>query len=319
MNIGIIGIGSYLPDNRVTNIDLEKRMDTSDEWIRTRTGIEARHLADVDVSVADMATAAARRALQSAGISIEEIDAIVCATATAPSFPATACLVQANLGAKQAVAFDVSAACSGFIFAMDTAKSLMQSKGFKKTLVIGAEKMGSLIDWEDRSTAVLFGDGAGAVVLGEDAVASVDSIVLGSDGTGGKHLYESEDGKIVMNGREVFKFAVRKMPEIVLDALDKAGKSLKDLDVLVPHQANRRIIDAAMERLNLAEEKVVMTIQDHANTSAASIPLALAEAVKAKTIRDGQTVVIAGFGAGLTWGASCLTWNNATITEEINT
>lgn len=315
MNIGIIGIGSFLPNNRVTNIDLEKRMDTSDEWIRTRTGIEARHLAESDVSVSDMATRAAERALQSAGVSIDEIEAIVCATATAPAFPATACVVQANLGAKAAVAFDVSAACSGFIFAMDTAKSLMDSKGFKKTLVIGAEKMGSLIDWDDRSTAVLFGDGAGAVVLGEDEIASIDSIVLGSDGTGGKHLYENDEGKIVMNGREVFKFAVRKMPEIVLESLNKADKSLNDLDVLVPHQANRRIIDAAMERLNLEEEKVVMTIQDHANTSAASIPLALAEAVKSGKIQDGQTVVIAGFGAGLTWGASCLTWNHATITE----
>ncbi|WP_214794269.1 MULTISPECIES: beta-ketoacyl-ACP synthase III [unclassified Exiguobacterium] len=315
MNIGIIGIGSFLPDNRVTNIDLEKRMDTSDEWIRTRTGIEARHLAESDVSVSDMATRAAERALQSAGVTIDEIEAIVCATATAPAFPATACVVQANLGAKAAVAFDVSAACSGFIFAMDTAKSLMDSKGFKKTLVIGAEKMGSLIDWDDRSTAVLFGDGAGAVVLGEDDIASIDSIVLGSDGTGGKHLYENDEGKIVMNGREVFKFAVRKMPEIVLESLNKADKSLNDLDVLVPHQANRRIIDAAMERLNLEEEKVVMTIQDHANTSAASIPLALAEAVKSGKIQDGQTVVIAGFGAGLTWGASCLTWNHATITE----
>ncbi|WP_214695450.1 beta-ketoacyl-ACP synthase III [Exiguobacterium sp. s160] len=315
MNIGIIGIGSFLPNNRVTNIDLEKRMDTSDEWIRTRTGIEARHLAESDVSVSDMATRAAERALQSAGVSIDEIEAIVCATATAPAFPATACVVQANLGAKAAVAFDVSAACSGFIFAMDTAKSLMDSKGFKKTLVIGAEKMGSLIDWDDRSTAVLFGDGAGAVVLGEDEIASIDSIVLGSDGTGGKHLYENDEGKIVMNGREVFKFAVRKMPEIVLESLNKADKSLNDLDVLVPHQANRRIIDAAMERLDLEEEKVVMTIQDHANTSAASIPLALAEAVKSGKIQDGQTIVIAGFGAGLTWGASCLTWNHATITE----
>ncbi len=315
MNIGIIGIGSFLPDNRVTNIDLEKRMDTSDEWIRTRTGIEARHLAEGDVTVADMATRAAERALQSAGVTIDDIEAIVCATATAPAFPATACVVQANLGAKAAVAFDVSAACSGFIFAMDTAKSLMDSKGLKKTLVIGAEKMGNLIDWDDRSTAVLFGDGAGAVVLGEDEIASIDSLVLGSDGTGGKHLYENEEGKIVMNGREVFKFAVRKMPEIVLDALDKADKTLEDLDVLVPHQANRRIIDAAMERLHLEKEKVVMTIQDHANTSAASIPLALAEAVKSGKIKDGQTVVIAGFGAGLTWGASCLTWNHATITE----
>lgn len=315
MNIGIIGIGSFLPDNRVTNIDLEKRMDTSDEWIRTRTGIEARHLAEEDMTVADMATRAAERALQSAGVTIDDIEAIVCATATAPAFPATACVVQANLGAKAAVAFDVSAACSGFIFAMDTAKSLMDSKGLKKTLVIGAEKMGSLIDWDDRSTAVLFGDGAGAVVLGEDEIASIDSLVLGSDGTGGKHLYENEEGKIVMNGREVFKFAVRKMPEIVLEALDKADKTLEDLDILVPHQANRRIIDAAMERLHLEEKKVVMTIQDHANTSAASIPLALAEAVKSGKIQDGQTVVIAGFGAGLTWGASCLTWNHATITE----
>ncbi|TCI65623.1 beta-ketoacyl-ACP synthase III [Exiguobacterium sp. SH0S2] len=317
MNIGIIGIGSFLPDNRVTNVDLEKRMDTSDEWIRTRTGIEARHLADADMSVADMATRAAERALASAGVVIEDIDAIVCATATAPSFPATACLVQANLGAKRAVAFDVSAACSGFIFAMDTAKSLMQSKGFKRTLVIGAEKMGNLIDWDDRSTAVLFGDGAGAVVLGEDDVAAIDSIVLGSDGTGGKFLYENADGKIVMNGREVFKFAVRKMPDIVLEALHQAGKDIADMDVLVPHQANRRIIDAAIERLGLAEDKVVVTIQDHANTSAASIPLALAEAVKIGKVTAGQTVVIAGFGAGLTWGASCLTWNNAKITEEI--
>ncbi|WP_070327644.1 beta-ketoacyl-ACP synthase III [Exiguobacterium aurantiacum] len=317
MNIGIIGIGSFLPDNRVTNVDLEKRMDTSDEWIRTRTGIEARHLADADMSVADMATRAAKRALASAGVVIEDIDAIVCATATAPSFPATACLVQANLGAKRAVAFDVSAACSGFIFAMDTAKSLMQSKGFKRTLVIGAEKMGNLIDWDDRSTAVLFGDGAGAVILGEDDVAAIDSIVLGSDGTGGKFLYENEDGKIVMNGREVFKFAVRKMPDIVLEALHQAGKDIADMDVLVPHQANRRIIDAAIERLGLDEDKVVVTIQDHANTSAASIPLALAEAVKIGKVTAGQTVVIAGFGAGLTWGASCLTWNNAKITEEI--
>lgn len=318
MTIGIIGIGAFLPSNRVTNLDLEQRMDTSDEWIRTRTGIEARHLADADVSVGQMATHAAKRALESAGISIDEIEAIVCATATAPAFPATACVVQANLGAKGAIAFDVSAACSGFIFAMDTAKSLMQSKGLKKTLVIGAEKMGDLIDWDDRSTAVLFGDGAGAVVLGEDDVAAIESIILGSDGTGGKHLYENEDGKIVMNGREVFKFAVRKMPEIVLDALQQAGKTMDSLDVLVPHQANRRIIEAAMERLGLPEDKVVVTIQDHANTSAASIPLALASAVASGKIQAGQTVVIAGFGAGLTWGASCLTWNQATITEEMS-
>lgn len=319
MKIGITGIGSFLPENRVTNVDLEKRMDTSDEWIRTRTGIEARHLADAEVSVSDMATRAAERALLSAGVSIDEIDAIICATATAPSFPATACIVQANLNAKKAVAFDVSAACSGFIFAMDTAKGLMQSKGFKRTLVIGAEKMGNMIDWDDRSTAVLFGDGAGAVVLAEDEVASIDSIILGSDGTGGKFLYENEDGKIVMNGREVFKFAVRKMPDIVVEALEQAGKSLEDLDMLVPHQANRRIIDAAIERLGLEESKVIVTIQDHANTSAASIPLALAQAVKSGKVKTGQTIVIAGFGAGLTWGASCITWKNAKNMEETYT
>lgn len=318
MNIGIIGIGDYLPVNRVTNIDLEQRMDTNDEWIRTRTGIEARHLADTDMTVADMATLAAKRALASAGITAQDVGAIVCGTATAPSFPATACIVQANLGAKQAIAFDVSAACSGFIFAMDTAKNLMNARGLKHVLVIGAEKMSNLIDWDDRTTAVLFGDGAGAVVLGYDEVASIDSVILGSDGLGGVHLYESNERKIVMNGREVFKFAVRKMPEIVLEALETAGKTLDDLDVLVPHQANRRIIDAAIERLAIDEQKVVVTIQNHANTSAASIPLALAEAVRSGKIQPGQTIVVAGFGAGLTWGSSCMTWNKANITEGVN-
>ncbi|WP_114569869.1 beta-ketoacyl-ACP synthase III [Exiguobacterium flavidum] len=308
MNKGIIGLGTSLPSRRVTNEDLASTLDTSDEWIRTRTGIGARRIASDDIDVTDLATEAARNALEDAGLTAEDIGLIVVGTATGRAFPSTACVVQQKLGALNATAFDISAACSGFIFALQTARSMMDSMDKRYALVIGAEKMSSIVDWSDRSTAILFGDGAGAVVLGETKIEGLNAFELGTDGRGSALLFKELDGPIEMNGREVFKFAVRKLPEIVEKVVEKAGDTLADVDLLIPHQANLRIIDAARERLGIPEEKVIVTIDEHANTSAASIPLALQEARSQGRLRYGTKVVLAGFGAGLTWGASHITW-----------
>ncbi|WHY57868.1 beta-ketoacyl-ACP synthase III [Peribacillus simplex] len=309
MNAGILGLGRYLPDKIVTNADLEKIMDTSDEWIRTRTGIEERRIANDDIDTSDMAYEAAKAALKNAEISAEEIDLILVATVTPDqSFPSVACMIQEKLGAMKAAAMDVSAACAGFMYAMITAQQFIKTGAYKHVLIVGVEKLSKVTNWEDRNTAVLFGDGAGAVVLGPVSEGKgVLSFELGADGTGGKHLLQEGDF-IHMNGREVFKFAVRQMGESSLGVLDKAGLTKEDVDLLVPHQANIRIMEASRERLNLPLEKMTKTIHKYGNTSSASIPMALVEEMEAGRIKDNDLIVMVGFGGGLTWGAIALRW-----------
>ncbi|MCU9602457.1 beta-ketoacyl-ACP synthase III [Pallidibacillus thermolactis] len=308
MNAGILGIGRYVPENVVTNFDLEKRMDTSDEWIRTRTGIQERRIASDDIGTSDMGYFAAIKALEDAEISVQDIDLILVATVTPDhSFPSVACMVQDKLGAKNAAAMDVSAACAGFMYGMITAKQFIESGAYKHVLVIGTEKLSKITDWNDRSTAVLFGDGAGAVVMGPVSEGrGILSFELGADGSGGKHLYQEE--YIVMNGREVFKFAVRQMGESALNVIEKAGLTKEDVDFLVPHQANIRIMEASRQRLELPVEKMSSTIAKYGNTSSASIPISLVEEIEAGKIQDDDIIVMVGFGGGLTWGAICLKW-----------
>ncbi|MDM5357634.1 beta-ketoacyl-ACP synthase III [Peribacillus sp. RS7] len=309
MNAGILGLGRYLPDKIVTNADLEKIMDTSDEWIRTRTGIEERRIANDDIDTSDMAYEAAKAALKNAEISADEIDLILVATVTPDqSFPSVACMIQEKLGAMKAAAMDVSAACAGFMYAMITAQQFIKTGAYKHVLIVGVEKLSKVTNWEDRNTAVLFGDGAGAAVLGPVSEGKgVLSFELGADGTGGKHLLQEGDF-IHMNGREVFKFAVRQMGESSLGVLDKAGLTKEDVDLLVPHQANIRIMEASRERLGLPLEKMTKTVHKYGNTSSASIPMALVEEMEAGRIKDNDLIVMVGFGGGLTWGAIALRW-----------
>lgn len=309
MNAGILGLGRYLPDKIVTNADLEKIMDTSDEWIRTRTGIEERRIANDDIDTSDMAYEAAKAALKNAEISAEEIDMILVATVTPDqSFPSVACMIQEKLGAMKAAAMDVSAACAGFMYAMITAQQFIKTGAYKHVLIVGVEKLSKVTNWEDRNTAVLFGDGAGAAVLGPVSEGKgVLSFELGADGTGGKHLLQEGDF-IHMNGREVFKFAVRQMGESSLGVLDKADLTKEDVDLLVPHQANIRIMEASRERLGLPLEKMTKTVHKYGNTSSASIPMALVEEMEAGRIKDNDLIVMVGFGGGLTWGAIALRW-----------
>lgn len=308
MNAGIIGIGRYVPERILTNQDLEKMVDTNDEWIRTRTGIEERRIAADDVDTSDMAYKAAVKAIADAGITAEEIDLILVATVTPDRpFPTVSCMIQERLGAKKAAAMDVSAACAGFMYATITAKQFVESGAYKYVLVVGVEKLSKILDWNDRNTAVLFGDGAGAAIIGSVSDGKgILSFELGADGTGGKHLYQDE--YVIMNGREVFKFAVRQMGESCVTVLDKAGLTKEDVDFLIPHQANIRIMEAARQRLELPEEKMSKTIHKYGNTSAASIPISIVEELEAGKIKDGDVIVMVGFGGGLTWGAICMRW-----------
>ncbi|RDU35567.1 3-oxoacyl-ACP synthase [Neobacillus piezotolerans] len=308
MRAGIVGLGKYVPQSVVTNFDLEKRMDTSDEWIRTRTGIEERRIAGNGEDTSDMAYNAARMAIENAGISPADIDMILVATVTPDRpFPSVSCMLQEKLGAVNAAAMDVSAACAGFMYGIVTGKQFIETGVYKHVLVVGVEKLSKIVNWEDRNTAVLFGDGAGAVILGPvSGDRGVLSFELGADGTGGKHLYQDE--AIIMNGREVFKFAVRQMGESSVNVLHKAGLEKDDVDFLVPHQANIRIIEAARQRLELPVEKVSYTISKYGNTSAASIPISLVDEVEAGKIKDGDVIVMVGFGGGLTWGAIAIRW-----------
>lgn len=310
MSAGIIGIGKYVPEKIVTNVDLEKILDTSDEWIRTRTGIEARHIAADDENTSHMACKAAKEALASAGITAEQLGLILVATVTPDqAFPTVACQVQETLGAKNAAALDISAACSGFIYGLVTAKQFIESESYDYVLVIGVEKLSKIIDWQDRNTAVLFGDGASAAVVSKVSEGrGILSFELGADGTGGKHLCIDERQAIAMNGREVFKFAVRQMGESSMRVVEKAGLTKEDVDYLIPHQANIRIMEAARERLDLPEEKMSKTIHKYGNTSAASIGISLVDDVAEGKIKDGDLLVLVGFGGGLTWGAVTLRW-----------
>lgn len=308
MNAGIVGIGRYLPEKIVTNADLEKIMDTSDEWIRSRTGIEERRIADDNTKSSDMGLAAAQKAIEDAGITPEDIDLILVATVTPDQpFPSVACMLQERLGAKKAAAMDVSAACAGFMYGIITGKQFVESGAYKYVLVVGVEKLSKITDWNDRNTAVLFGDGAGAVIVGEVSEGrGILSFELGADGTGSKHLYQDE--YIIMNGREVFKFAVRQMGESCVHVLEKAGLTKDDVDFLIPHQANIRIMEASRQRLELPVEKMSKTVHKYGNTSSASIPISLVEEIEAGKIKDDDLIVMVGFGGGLTWGAIAIRW-----------
>jgi 3-oxoacyl-[acyl-carrier-protein] synthase-3 len=306
--VGILGIGRYVPEKVVTNHDLEKIMETSDEWIRTRTGIAERRIADDTIDTSYMAVEASKKALEDAGINGEDIDLILVATVTPDrAFPAVACVIQEAIGAKHAAAMDLSAACAGFMYGMITAQQFIQTGTYKNVLVVGSDKLSKIVDWNDRNTAVLFGDGAGAIVMGAVSEGKgVLSFELGADGSGGKHLYQDE--YVMMNGREVFKFAVRQLGDSCLRVLDKAGLTKEDVDFLVPHQANIRIMESARERLNLPQEKMSMTIEKFGNTSASSIPIAMVEELQNGRIQDGDLIILVGFGGGLTWGAVALRW-----------
>ncbi|WP_167337228.1 beta-ketoacyl-ACP synthase III [Paenibacillus graminis] len=323
--VGIIGTGKYVPEKILTNSDLEKMVETNDEWIVSRTGIRERHIAAPHEATSDLAYEAAVRALDSAGIKAEDLELIIVATVTPDStVPSTACILQDKLGAKGAAAFDLSAACSGFVYSLATATGFIQNGMYNNALVIGADTLSRITDYSDRNTCVLFGDGAGAVIIGEVPEGrGFLSFDLGAEGSGGSLLnieaggsrlpashQTIEDKKhfLYMNGREVFKFAVRVMGTATERVLTKAGLGKENIDLFVPHQANIRIIQSAMQRLDLPPEKCVINVDKYANTSAASIPLALVEAAEEGRIKEGDAVLMVGFGGGLTWGASVLIW-----------
>lgn len=305
MAAGLVGIGRYVPEKIVTNADLEKVMDTSDEWIRTRTGIEERRIAGDDENTSDLAFNAAEAALKDAGITADQIGLIIVNTVTPDRpFPSVACMIQERLGATNAAAMDQSAACAGYMYGLITAKHFVEANTYDYVLVVGVEKLSKITDWSDRNTAVLFGDGACASVVGKVSEGrGILSFELGADGTGGKHLYQNDEDFIFMNGREVFKFAVRQMGESAMNVIEKAGYTKEDVDFLIPHQANIRIIDSARKRLDLPEEKVARVINKYGNTSAASIGIAMVESVNSGKIKDDDLIVLVGFGGGLTWGA----------------
>lgn len=309
MNAGIIGMGKYVPEKAIANKDFEKVLDTSDEWIRSRTGIENRFFAENE-ETSDLAYKAAVQAIENAGITPDQIGLIVVATVTQDqNFPSVACQIQERLGISGCGAMDVSAACSGFIYGIAIAKQFIESNSYEYVLVVGVEKLSKIVDWDDRNTAVLFGDGASAAVLGKVSEGrGILAFELGADGTGGKHLYLNPKNHIAMNGREVFKFAVRQMGESAVNVIEKAGMTKEDVDYLVPHQANIRIMEAARERLDLPEEKMSKTIQKYGNTSAASIGISIVEDLESGKIKDDDIVVLVGFGGGLTWGALALKW-----------
>lgn len=315
----LIGTGSALPRQAVSNAELAMRVDTSDEWIVERTGISNRHIAAPDETTTSLATDAARRAIEAAGIEAASIDLIVLATATPDqTFPASATLVQSNLGCRGGIAFDVAAVCSGFLYAVGVADSMLRTGMARRALVIGAETFSRILDWEDRTTCVLFGDGAGAVVLEAqeqegDAPRGILATRLHADGAHNQLLYVDGGpsttgtvGKLRMKGREVFRHAVVNLAEVLREVIKDAGLSTDDIDWLVPHQANARILDATARKLNLSPEKVVMTVGQHANTSAASVPLALDQAVRDGRIKAGDLVMLEAMGGGFTWGASLI-------------
>lgn len=322
---GIVGTGIYLPEKVLTNADMEQMVDTSDEWITSRTGIRERRIISDDMATSDMAIEASKMALRNAGVRAGDVDLVMVATVTPDMmFPATACLVQEKLGAAKAAAFDLSAGCSGFVYGLGVASQFIETGMYKTVLVIGAESLSRITNWKDRSTCVLFGDAAGAAVLQQvEEGSGILSVELGADGSGGDMLklaiggsrnpFTAEncnhDGRFIyMAGGSVMKFAVRTMGEAALTALGKAGLHKREINCLIPHQANIRIIDAAAKRLDLPMEKVFVNVHKYGNTSAASIPVALHEAVTEGRVQKGDNIVVVGFGAGLTWGASVIKW-----------
>jgi 3-oxoacyl-[acyl-carrier-protein] synthase-3 len=314
----IIGTGGYLPAKVLANRDLEKMVNTTDEWIYTRTGIRQRHVAADEEKTSDLALQASRKALAASGVAPKDLDLIIVATTTPDMvFPSTACLLQAKLGVRNCPAFDVQAVCSGFIYGLTTADQFMRSGNYRNILVVGAEIYSRILDWSDRGTCILFGDGAGAVVLRRDNAPGILSSHLHADGSYANLLSVPGTvcgGKVIgkpllqMDGGGVFKFAVKALDEIVDESLAANRMQKTDIDWLVPHQANIRIIQATAKKLGMSMEKVVVTVDRHANTSAASIPLALDEAVRDGRIRSGQHVLMEGVGGGFTWGAVLVKW-----------
>ena len=324
--VGISGLGSYVPERVITNHDLSQIVDTSNEWIVERTGIYERRIAEAHMATSDIATIAAKNALEDANIKPEDIDLIIVATVTADhAFPSTACIIQKNIGAVKAAAFDISVGCSGFVYGLSVGESFIKSGTYEKVLVIGAETLSRIVDWQDRNTCVLFGDGAGACVLEKcEEGFGILSAELGSDGTNGEVLIQPAGGSrlpasidtvenrlhfVKMDGKEVFKFAVRVMERTSMNALEKASLQLEDLDLLVPHQANMRIIDAAAKKLKLEKDRICVNLNKYGNMSSASIPVALNEAVKDNRIKKGDNVLLIAFGAGLTWASMTIKWS----------
>lgn len=325
---GIVGLGMCVPDRIVTNDDIAQIVDTSDEWIAARTGIRQRRIADPQTATSDLATVAAQRALADAGLEAGDLDLILCATTSGDYiWPATACVVQERLGAKRAAAFDLSAACSGFCYGLATAAGFIQSQAMRRILVIGADTLAKQLNWEDRGTCILFGDGAGAAVLAPcSPEEGIVTSLLGADGSGLESVWIPAGGTrapitpealaekrhcIAMKGQEVYKFAVRIVPEAIQEALKRACLRPGDVSLLVLHQANIRILNAVAERLDIPQERVFVNLDRYGNTSAASIPIALTEAAQEGRLQRGDVVVLCGFGAGLTWAVNVLRWNRS--------
>lgn len=324
-NAAIVGLGVYVPEKILTNDDLSKLVDTSDEWIRAKSGIRERHIAGSEQATSDLGTIAAQRALQQAGISPDEIDLVIVATVTPDmQTPSTACLIQANLHMNKAAAFDLNNGCTGFIYALTVGSQFITSGFYRTVLVIGADVLSSITDWSDRETCVLLGDGAGAVVLqatspGKGILASC----LGADGTGANHLripaggartpltaqsLANKQNKVHMNGPEVFKFAMKRLPEVTEKVLAMAQICRDDIALIIPHQANLRIIEAAARHMDIPLDRFMINLDRYGNTSAASIPIALQEAVEIGRVKKGDIIVLSAFGAGLAWGSSVIRW-----------
>jgi 3-oxoacyl-[acyl-carrier-protein] synthase-3 len=325
--VSIVGTGSYVPEKVLTNRDLEQIVDTSDDWIYSRTGMRERHIAADDQATSDLGTQAALAAMEDAGITAEELDLVIVATLSPDMiFPSTACFVQEQIGAKNAFCYDLGAACSGFLFALDNAKNQIASGAIETALVIGAEKMSTLVDWTDRSTCILFGDGAGAAVLRAGGKGrGIMQSVMGSDGAladllwtpgGGSRtpvsheMIDQRQQYLKMQGREVFKHAVVRMGEALVQALEKNEVSLDDIKCVIPHQANTRIIDAISRRLGVAD-RMYTNVEKYANTSSAALAIALDEAARGGVIKDGDLVALTVFGGGFTWGANVLEWGKS--------
>ncbi|EOU1465657.1 ketoacyl-ACP synthase III [Clostridium perfringens] len=320
-NAKMIGFGLYTPKNLVENERLQEFLETSDEWIRTRTGIERRYIS-LDENTSDLAVEASKKALSQARLSAEEIDLIIVATVTPDNFtPSTACIVQDKLGAKNAWAFDINAACTGFIYALKLGRSLIRSGEAKNALIIGAETLSKALNWEDRGSCVLFGDGAGATVLtSTEEDCGIKCVNVKSDGSKGDSLViqglplnspfkdgrEVSENYINMNGREIFKFATKVMEESIVEILEKENIKIEDIDAIIPHQANLRIIDYVVKRLGIPREKFITNLQNYGNTSGASIPIALCESIEEGNLKKGDNIIMVGFGGGLTWGAALI-------------
>jgi 3-oxoacyl-[acyl-carrier-protein] synthase-3 len=317
-NVTITGLGVNVPERVVSNDELSRHVDTSDEWIRERTGIRERRMASQEEALSDVSLPAARAALAQAGIEGRDVDLLIVATVTPDmAFPSTAALLADTLGATQAAAYDLSAGCTGFVYALAQAYGMVGAGLSRRALVVGGDLLSRILDWQDRSTLVLFGDGAGAVVLEPSDDPGFLGFELGADGGGGENLwlpgsgsrvFDEPDRYVKMNGREVFKFATRVLVQSAHDLLERCGVSVDDVDVYVPHQANVRIIDHAAKKLGFPEEKVVINVDRYGNTSSGSIPLALADATADGRLRAGQLVLMTGMGAGLTWGSALMRW-----------